>query len=930
MLRNIAFYLRHSYNDLRVNKRLTFFALLAVAAGVAAIVSLQTLAVMIDDTLEGNLQETNRGDVSAVVTGGNDNDVRSGTVIKDTMTFFGGDETDTYLSAIGLQQVQDWVEEHYPGTEITYRAAVTGILGMFTGIGNGTAVTHAETGDQVTSVTPLLIDPTVYPFYSDVITEDGAALEALLQAPTDIVVSQNIARDLALEIGDTVRLNGADTDFTVRGVVKTETEVKGFTNGIDFFAGLFGFYYIHAESGSLFDDYQTKIAQLYFKLDESVDTGDFAQQIGGRFSFFDTTSTEDLREMNEQIVAILSDVVTVMGLVSLLIGSIGIINTMNVVVRRRTLEVAVLKTLGLQAEQVTLLFLSEAFILGVLGSLVGVVLGWGLTFIIRSAAETVFSTTLPFRIALSPALNGIIVGVLVTTVFGFLPTLAAGQVRPGIVLRPMDNIVPKAGRVRSFFALLIVIVALSLIARTVLGSLLLAFAIVAGTFIAAGLLFVILWVMIWLIAKLFPTFGIVDLKVALRQMMAGRSRGASTLLALAVGVFSLSIITLFVESALGLFEDLLQESGNVMISTSSRQTAGQIGTLLDDMEGANSYTTMIVYGAALVSFNDTETGTAYTPEQLTQIVQEADIPRTSMREQRHPEWYAPENILQNQLINTQIEGRSLDHLNKMEMASGRYLAPQDAGQPVIVLTENSVFTVIGLSVGDTLTYRVQGQAGLLGRGSGDEEITFTIIGLIAESSMGMQFSDADLFAPVEAFPASLNPNTVMIMADIAEETIPQLRRDLQQFPGTFALEMTVFTRMIHALVNTFTAFPMMLAALGLFVGGVVIANSVALSTMERRKEIAIMKSVGLQRERVLGMLLLENGLLGLVGGLFGVGISLLALVVMEKFTEVPDTSISLFTVTWLMSLCIGIALLAALSSAWSASGEKPLNVLRYE
>ncbi len=59
MFEQFNFYFRHSINDLRVNGQRTFFALLCIAAGVAAIVSLQTVAVMIGDSLTGNLQESN-------------------------------------------------------------------------------------------------------------------------------------------------------------------------------------------------------------------------------------------------------------------------------------------------------------------------------------------------------------------------------------------------------------------------------------------------------------------------------------------------------------------------------------------------------------------------------------------------------------------------------------------------------------------------------------------------------------------------------------------------------------------------------------------------------------------------------------------------------------------------------------------------------
>jgi putative ABC transport system permease protein len=124
--------------------------------------------------------------------------------------------------------------------------------------------------------------------------------------------------------------------------------------------------------------------------------------------------------------------------------------------------------------------------------------------------------------------------------------------------------------------------------------------------------------------------------------------------------------------------------------------------------------------------------------------------------------------------------------------------------------------------------------------------------------------------------------------------------------------------------------PILVTALSLIVGGVVIANSVALATIERRKEIAIMKTVGVQRGRVLGMLLLENAIMGFIGGLLGVGLGLIGLAI--SLSQLPGASsiIPYGTAFLLMMLCVGIALVAAITTAWGASGEKPLNVLRYE
>jgi len=234
--------------------------------------------------------------------------------------------------------------------------------------------------------------------------------------------------------------------------------------------------------------------------------------------------------------------------------------------------------------------------------------------------------------------------------------------------------------------------------------------------------------------------------------------------------------------------------------------------------------------------------------------------------------------------------------------------------------QNELLSSAGLSAGDRITYRLN---------DSDEEVTLEIIGVNAIGFVGGAFSNSTYMIE-GALPEGTSPTGVNIMANVEEESIPALRRELSDIMGVFVIETAFLTTLISTLLGTFTAFPTMVALLGLIVGGVVIANSVALTTMERRREIAVMKSVGLQRERVLGMILLENGILGLIGGLIGVGMGLIALVIFAATSGIPLSAIPFGTAFLLMGLCVLVALIAALSSAWSASGEKPLNVLRYE
>ena len=936
MIDNFGFYLKHSFNDLRVNRQRTLFALLCIAAGVAAIVSLQTLAVMIQSSLTGGLQESNRGDIqiqsgSTFMARGDTGTVAQaaaqGLLIKSTQSFFGQQEDTYQFSLDGVAAIRTWFQENYPGqAEITYRQPIADIASLIFGGGEATSLVSNTNGLEAPQVNPIVIDPQVYPFYSTITSQAGTPLSELITAPTDIVISADVASALEAQVGDTVKIAGAEPDFTVRGIVDTSQEIKDPASGM--LMALFGFYYLDTGAVSLFADTQPQADLIYVKLSDPSAVDEINTALGTTFPFVITTTTEDLRENYTNLAQNIDQLVTVMGLLSMLIGSIGIINTMQVIVRRRTVEVAVLKTLGLQAGQITILFLVEAVLMGIIGSLLGIILGWGAVFLIRGVAERLVATQLPFIFAAQPAIIGFLVGVIVTTVFGFLPTLTAGQVRPGVVLRPTDAIVPKAGRWRTLLALVVIVVALSLIGQQILGSFTTALLMVVGAFVAAGLLYLLLSLLIWLIGRFMPSFGLIDLKISLRQMLAGRSRAAMTLLALVVGVFSLSTITLLADSVNNLLQFSLEESsgGNVTISVGMPLQLAGIERTLQETPGVQRYQVQRSYNMSLVSVQEGDQ--ILTPDDLrARTASLAESVFTMETDDNGEVMLDTFAVLQTML--GRVDARDANGLPDRNMIAGRQLNTADDGQPVMVVADNPYLTAAGIGVGSKITFEISSGGGLLGGSSQSQQITLEVVGVTAQLMINNGIEGQN-YALASAFPEDVSATGISIIAQVDPEQVPALRRAFSGTLGVFVIENAAITKLVSSLMATFTAFPTMVAALGLIVGGVVIANSVALTTMERRREIAVMKSVGLQRERVLFMILLENGILGLIGGLIGVGIGLVALVGMIGVSGAPASAIPIGTALLLMLLCVAVALIAAISTAWSASGEKPLNVLRYE
>jgi len=115
--------------------------------------------------------------------------------------------------------------------------------------------------------------------------------------------------------------------------------------------------------------------------------------------------------------------------VSLVVGGIGIMNIMLVSVTERTREIGLRQAVGARARDVLRQFLVEAATLTTVGAVVGLVVGGGLTMLIRSATPIEASTP-PIAIVAALACSS-----LAGIVFGMLPAFRASRLDPVEALR---------------------------------------------------------------------------------------------------------------------------------------------------------------------------------------------------------------------------------------------------------------------------------------------------------------------------------------------------------------------------------------------------------------------------------------------------------------------------------------------------------------
>ncbi|MDQ5808149.1 MAG: ABC transporter permease, partial [Actinomycetota bacterium] len=149
----------------------------------------------------------------------------------------------------------------------------------------------------------------------------------------------------------------------------------------------------------------------------------------------------------EMFISIIRTILLAFGGVAILVGALTILNSLSITVAQRTRELGLVRLIGASRRQVLATVVLEAFVIGLLASIVGVGVGYGLGAGLQSAfaaigmdlpeAGTVFST--------STIVAGLLVGTVITTLAGIVPALRATRIAPVVALRDASEGSRRAG-----------------------------------------------------------------------------------------------------------------------------------------------------------------------------------------------------------------------------------------------------------------------------------------------------------------------------------------------------------------------------------------------------------------------------------------------------------------------------------------------------
>ncbi|MEV2213744.1 FtsX-like permease family protein [Streptomyces sp. NPDC050997] len=711
------------------------------------------------------------------------------------------------------------------------------------------------------------------------------------RGPTEVMVDADTADKHHLKMGDELRTIAQTGDFKAKIVGIATFKVTNPGAAIVYFdtataqrellgaTGRFTQIYVNAASG-------VADAQLKQHVTQALD-GTYKIQ----------TAKENADENRQGIDSFMNVIkYAMLGFagIAFLVGIFLIINTFSMLVAQRTREIGLMRAIGSSRKQVNRSVLVEALLLGVVGSILGVGAGVGIAIglmKLMSAAGMNLSTD-DLTVKVTTPVAGVLLGVVVTVLAAYLPARRAGKVSPMAALRdagtPADG---RAGLVRGLIGLVLTAAgAVALFAaanadKASDGALMLGGGVVLsligfvviGPLLAGGVVRAISAVLL----RAFGPVGRLAERNALRNPRRTGATGAALMIGLAL-VACLSVV------------------GSSMVASATSE--------LDKSVGAD----FIVQGNQRI------------------------VPQAEKAMQKTPGLSHVTRYKELEATLTSPDGKTDD--SGVTAADPTYAQdlrrPTTAGSLSAAYGKNAMSVGSdyaakhGVHVGDSLTVAFKGgeTAKLKVAAITDDDTA------IDQGARYLSIETMRTYVP----PAQIPPNTIMFAKaekGQAEQAYAALKKSMHEYPQYQVRDQTDYKQELKDQIGQLLNMVYGLLALAIIVAILGVVNTLALSVVERTREIGLMRAIGLSRRQLRRMIRMESVVIALFGALLGLGLGMGWGATAQKLLALEGLNVLEIPWPTIIGVFIGsafVGLFAALVPAFRAGRMNVLNAIATE
>ena len=732
-----------------------------------------------------------------------------------------------------------------------------------------------------------------YPFYGGVTTEPAGRWSLLTQGP-NAIVDPSILTSLNARIGDTLRLG-----FGTFTIVATIKDVPGAAGIAEMLGPRIFIPAKYVAETQLLVFGSTADRTVLAKLPPGVDPDKFVKPFKKRLDNQQVrTRTVTQTEMSTQdAIENLTDFIAIVGLVALLLGGIGVASGVRAFVARKIDTVAVLRCLGASSGQVMTIYVVQAAAMGLLGAAAGAALGVAIQFLLPKALTGFLPIDVKVTLVPTAVLTGLAVGGWIALIFALRPLLALRNVSPLQTLRrDTDADVLRmrwtdAPRIAVNAALVLSVVGIALSRAQTTRQ---AFAISAATGAAILALAVSAGFLSWAARKGLRTRWPYVFRQGVANLYRPGNQTRAVTLALGFGAFLVSTLYLVQSNLLRRFTTAATEArGNVVFFDIQQDQAAGVDSIVRRGNEVVQLAPVVTMRIAAIN------GKRVTDMKPRERGQPGRAPWALRREFRSTYRDKPA------ASETIVAGKWFSD------SAVKYA--RDTGE---ISLEEGIAKELEVKIGEAISWNVQGV-----------EIPTRITSLRKVVWTRFEPNFFVVFAPPVLKGA---PNQYVMLAQVKDPAAVTLlqREVVNRFPNVSSIDLTAIKRTVDNIVGKVSLAIRFMALFSLAVAIPVLFSAVSATRRERIREGVLLKTLGATRGQIGRILLAEYSLLGVMGGLTGVLLSLAGGWAVVRYIFKTPFAPAFVPVAGIAAAIVGLTLLIGLLAGRDVFKETPVTALR--
>lgn len=725
-----------------------------------------------------------------------------------------------------------------------------------------------------------------FPFYGELVTEPVPAGRSFVSGP-NALVDQSLMEQYGAEIGDSVKIG--QLTFHIAGRLLSAPGRTGINAAI---APMIFIPMDWLEATGLVQVGSRIEYEYFFKFAPDVDLEKFLEENEALLDAerVDDDTVEDRKRSIGNALGNFTTFLNLVAFVALLLGCIGVASAVHIYIKEKVATVAILRCLGTSGRQAFQIYLIQVAIMGLIGTILGVVAG----SILQLALPAVMADFLPVEnistdISWVAVVQGLMTGIGISILFTLLPLLRIRRTSPLRTLRVVgDEKLPSDPLRWLIYGLIAVFVALFTYWQTESWQDTLTFPV--GLAIALGVLALTARGFIWLLRRFFPR----NWSFVWRQSLANlfRPNNQTLILLVSIGLGTALLATLFLTRDLLLDQVRLTGSGD------------RPNMVLFDIQTSQKEEV-----ARLVKQNDLP------------LIQE--VPIVTMRlssingitKAQHDADTTSE--IRNWVFNREYRVTYRDTLIDSEtVVEGEWHGDKADDGTIYVSIANNIAEDMKAAIGDQLIFNVQGRP------------IETVISSIREVDFRRVQTNFFVVFPTGVLENAPQFHVVVTRTSSQEQSLNFQRALVQGFSNVSVIDLSMILKTVDEILNKVAFVVRFMALFSILTGLLVLISSVLLSKYQRIRESVLLRTIGAKRPQILWINGLEYFILGSLATITGLFLAILGAWALAYFQLDIPFQPNLWPALYSYVIITGLTVLIGLFNSREIVNEPPLEVLR--